>query len=133
MRDAVLSRAPALWSRYAVACRFDIETVRVCIVCSAIARPFVSSRYRASQSIRVQLSVILQFFALVSRILLALTGVFIGLFSMVPAAAVIPIPIAARFSKFQLKKFLHLQEHVSQIFNFKNIAMSSAHFSNFQL
>ena len=38
------------------------------------------------------------FFALVWRILLAPTGVFIGLFSMVPAAAVIPIPIAARFS-----------------------------------
>ena len=43
-----------------------------------------------------------KFFALVWRILLAPTGVFIGLFSMVPAAAVIPIRIAARFSKFKL-------------------------------
>ena len=58
---------------------------------------------------------------------------FIGLFSMVPAAAVIPIPIAARFSKFQLQKFFNLLQHVSQISNFKNIAMSPGTFLKFSI
>ena len=47
--------------RYAVACRFDIESVRVCIVHSIVARPLVSSRHRLSQSSRVQPSLILHF------------------------------------------------------------------------
>ena len=54
------SQAPALCLRYAVACRFDIESVLVCCVRSTVARPLISSRYRSPQSIRVELLVILR-------------------------------------------------------------------------
>ena len=54
-------RVYPLWVRYAVAIRFDIESVHVCIVRSTVFQPPVSPRYRLPYSSLDKQSVYLHF------------------------------------------------------------------------
>ena len=55
-----------------------------------------------------------------------------GTFLKISTLKILPCP-PARFSNFQLKKYCHVPRHVSQISNFKNIAMSPGTFLKFSI